>query len=172
MKLALALFVSVLLPVAGNAASKADLKAKTVDGEKVQLKDLRGKLVILNFWATWCGPCREELPMLVKAASASSAPDLIFIAVSVDEPKTQGKVPEMARDFGIKFPVWTGANGDDLYRLSKGEAVPATVFVDRDGSILSRVSGQIRESELNERLAWLTGDRQGPKPKEFVSHVK
>ena len=162
----------VLLSVSvASAASKADLNARTLDGQKVHLKDLRGKLVVLNFWATWCGPCKEELPMLVKTAQASANPDLLFIAVSVDEPKTQGRIPDAAKQFGITFPVWTGANGDDLYRLSKGEAVPATIFIDRDGTIEARVSGEIRESELRERMNWLTGDRKGARPQEFVSHV-
>lgn len=162
----------VLLSVSvGGAASKADLNAKSLDGQKVRLKDLRGKLVVLNFWATWCGPCKEELPMLVKTAQASANPDLVFIAVSVDDAKTQARIPDAAKQFGITFPVWAGANGDDLYRLSKGEAVPATIFIDRDGTIEARVSGEIREGELQERIHWLTGDRKGASPQEFISHV-
>src|SRR5438445_7976152 len=167
----LAVVLILLSASAANAASKADLNAKSLDGQKVHLKDLRGKLVVLNFWATWCGSCKEELPMLVKIAQASANPDLLFIALSVDEAKTQGRIPDAAKQFGITFPVWAGANGDDLYRLSKGEAVPATIFIDRDGTIEARVSGEIRENEVKERMDWLTGDRQGTKPLEFISHV-
>jgi len=165
------LISSLLLATTVTAASKADLNAKTVDGQKVKLKDLRGKLVVLNFWATWCGPCRVEMPMLTKAAQAASGQDVVFVAVSVDDAKTQGKVPDAVKQFGIAFPVWIGATGDDVFRLSKGEAVPATLFVDRDGTILATVSGQIREDELKQRMDWLTGDRKGDKPKEFLSHV-
>ena len=164
------LVASILLVSMARAASKADLNAKSLDGQKVHLKDLRGKLVVLNFWATWCGPCREELPLLVKTAQGTANPDLVIIAVSVDDSKTQTKVPDSVNQFGITFPVWVGANGDDLYKLSKGEVVPATVFIDRDGMIEARVSGEIRESELKERINWLTGDRKGSKPQEFVSH--
>jgi thiol-disulfide isomerase/thioredoxin len=171
MKTVIVLLTSLLFVHAATAASKADLNAKSLDGQMVHLKDLRGKLVVLNFWATWCGPCREELPMLIKTAQASADQDLVFIAVSVDDSKTQAKVPGAVRQFGITFPVWVGATTDDLYKLSKGEAVPATVFIDRDGTIEARVSGEIRESELKERLKWLTGDRKGSKPKEFVSHL-
>jgi thiol-disulfide isomerase/thioredoxin len=155
-----------------SGASKADLDAKSLDGRKVHLKGLRGKLVVLNFWATWCGPCREELPMLVKIAQASDNPDLVFIAVSVDDSKTQANIPDSVSKFGITFPVWVGANGDDVYKLSKGEAVPATIFIDRDGTIEARVSGEIREKELRERIDWLKGDRKGVKPEAFQSHVK
>lgn len=171
MKTNAVLLTSLLLVSVASAASKADLDAKSLDGKKVHLRDLRGKLVVLNFWATWCGPCREELPLLIKIAQASTNPDLVFIAVSVDDLKTQAKVPDAAAKFGITFPVWTGANGDDVYKLSKGEAVPATVFIDRDGTIQARVSGEIRESELTERIDWLTGDRKSPKPQEFISHL-
>ncbi len=155
-----------------TAAPKAELSARTLDGQKVHLKDLRGSLVVLNFWATWCMPCREEMPMLVKAAQQTTRTDLHFVAISVDDAKTRAAIAESVARYAIPFPVWTGANGDDVYRLSKGEAVPATIFIDRDGAILSIVSGQIREPELLERLAWLTGDRKGAAPAEFVSHVK
>jgi len=165
------LLMSLLVIGDAGAASKADLNARSLDGQKVHLKDLRGKLIVLNFWATWCGPCRDELPMLVKTAQANSNADLVFIAVSVDDAKTQARVPDAVKQFGITFPVWVGASGDDLYRLSKGEAAPATIFIDRDGNIEARVSGQIRESELQERINWLTGDRKGAKPQEFISHI-
>src|SRR5262249_4250405 len=110
----------LLLVSLANAAPKAELNVKNLDGQKVHLKDLRGKLVVLNFWATWCGPCRKELPMLVKVAQANSNSDLVFLAVSVDDAKSRAKVPEAVSQFGITFPVWVGANGDDVYNLSKG----------------------------------------------------
>jgi thiol-disulfide isomerase/thioredoxin len=165
------LLLTLLFVGAAGAASKADLNARSLNGQKVHLKDLRGKLVVLNFWATWCGPCKEELPMIVKTAQANANADLVFIAVSVDDAKTQARVPDAVKQFGITFPVWVGANGDDLYNLSKGQAAPATIFIDRDGTIQARVSGEIRESELKERIDWLTGDRKGAKPQDFVSHV-
>src|SRR5205814_2878177 len=118
MKTAALLLTSFLAVSAASAAAKADLNAKSLDGQKVRLKDLRGKLVVVNFWATWCGPCREELPMLVKTAKASTHPDLVFIAVSVDDAETQGKIPDSVRQFGITFTVWAGANGDDVSQLS------------------------------------------------------
>jgi thiol-disulfide isomerase/thioredoxin len=165
------LLTSWLVVGVADAASKADLNAKSLEGHKVHLKDLRGKLIVLNFWATWCGPCKDELPMLVRTAQARPNPDLVFIAVSVDDSKTQDRIPDSVKQFGITFPVWVGASVDDLYKLSKAEAVPATIFIDRDGTIESRVSGEIRESELNERMNWLTGDRKSAKPQEFISHV-
>jgi thiol-disulfide isomerase/thioredoxin len=171
-RIAAALCTCLLVIGHAHAASKADLAARDLDGQKVHLKDTRGKLVVLNFWATWCGPCRDELPMLGRTSKENAAPDLMFIAVSVDDRETFDNVRAAAHRFGITFPVWIGANADDLYRLSKADAVPATIFIDRDGTIAARVSGEIRESELKERINWLTGDRTGARPKEFISHVK
>ncbi|HWB99276.1 MAG TPA: TlpA disulfide reductase family protein, partial [Bryobacteraceae bacterium] len=132
MNITSAMVISLSLACAAGAATKADLNAKSLDGQKVRLKDLRGKLVILNFWATWCAPCRDELPMLVSAAKAAANTDLVFLAVSLDDAKTQARIPDAISRFGITFPVWVGATGDDVYRLSKGEMVPATIFIDRD----------------------------------------
>ncbi len=168
----LLLYLTLAFPAHADAAAKADLTAKTLAGETVRLKDFRGKLIVLNFWATWCVPCREEMPMLVKAAQANTDANLLFIAAAVDDPKSTAKVPEAAKAYSISFPVWTGISGETLFRLSKAEAVPATVFVDRDGSIQAQVSGQITAEELRSRIAWLTGDRTGPKPTAFVSHMK
>lgn len=172
MKATALLLLSLFATGIASAAAKADLSAKDLDGRKVRLKDLRGHLVVLNFWATWCGPCREELPMLVRTSKEMATPELTFIAISVDEPETRSKVADAKRNFGITFPVWVGANVDDLHKLSKADAVPATIFIDRDGVIVARVSGEIRQSELKERIMWLTGDRSGTRPKEFVSHVQ
>ena len=166
------LLLAFLASVAAEAASKADLSAKTLEGQTVRLKDLRGKFVVLNFWATWCTPCREEMPMLVRVAAANLNRDLLFVAVAVDDQKTRSGVAGAAKEYGIPFPVWTGPNGDDLYRISKSEAVPATVFLDRDGTVQAAVSGQIREEELRLRIEWLTGNRSGEKPAAFVSHVR
>jgi thiol-disulfide isomerase/thioredoxin len=157
---------------AASAASKAALSAKDLEGRKVRLKDVQGNLIVLNFWATWCGPCREELPMLIRIAKEDAVPDLLFIAVSVDDSKALDKVGDAVRKFGITFPVWVGASADDVHRLSAADAVPATVFIDRDGTVLARVSGEIRESELKERLKWLTGHRSGAPPQQFISHVE
>jgi thiol-disulfide isomerase/thioredoxin len=166
------LFISMLALGVANAAPKAAMSAKTLDGRKVRLKDLQGNLVVINFWATWCAPCREEMPMLVRFAKQNAAPGLMFIAVSVDDRESLNKVGGAARQFGITFPVWVGANVDDLHRLSKADAVPATIFIDRDGTVTASVSGEIRDAELKERVNWLTGDRSGRRPQEFISHVR
>jgi thiol-disulfide isomerase/thioredoxin len=168
------LIVSALLfpAVAVSSDSRpVSLPFKDMDGKKVSVRDLRGKIVVLNFWATWCVPCKAEMPLLVEAAKEYAPKGVSFIAVSLDDRQTRPKIPDFVAEFKIGFPVWTGGSTMDLEDLKLGEALPATAFLDREGSIASRVLGQVTKEELSERLAWLTGDRKGPAPNPLVRHV-
>jgi len=151
---------------------KAELVLKDVNGQRVRLSELRGKIVVLNFWATWCGPCKAELPLLVDAAKKYSPRGVVFIAASLDDAKSRSKVPEFVAAHGIDFPVWVGAGADDLDRLAMGPAVPATAILDAEGRIVARVWGQLREEELCERLDWLLGPRSDPAPPSLVKHLE
>jgi thiol-disulfide isomerase/thioredoxin len=150
---------------------KAELSLKDLAGKRVRLRDLRGKIVVLNFWATWCGPCREEMPRLVEAEKQYPTSGIVFLGVSLDEPKTRAKIAQFIHDNQIDFPVWVGATADDLDRLDMGPAVPATAFVSQEGLLVARVSGEIRPEELKERLDWLTNGQVGPPPKARVVHL-
>jgi cytochrome c biogenesis protein CcmG, thiol:disulfide interchange protein DsbE len=153
------------------SAKPVDLNLSALDGEKVHLRDYRGKVVVLNFWATWCGPCKEEMPMLVEAEKAWADKGVVFLAASLDDKNSQSKIPEFVKKYSIAFPVWVGARDSELSKLGMGEAVPATAFVDRDGVIFSRVQGEMRKAELEERLAWITGDKTGQAPAALVRHL-
>ena len=153
-------------------APKADLTLRDAKGQKVRLRDLRGKPVVLNFWATWCGPCKDEMPMLVEMEHQYAARGVLFIGASLDEAKTKGKIPEFLAEHKIGFPVWYGATADDLDQLKLGPAVPATAFLDAEGHIVARILGQARVEEVKERLDWLTGDRSGPAPQAVVKHLQ
>lgn len=166
-------FALGLLAIAAprGGSKPVDLSLMDLHGGRVHLRDYRGKIVVLNFWATWCMPCNVEMPMLVAAEKEYRARGIVFIAASLDDRKTASAIPGFLSRYDVRFPVWTGATADDLGKLRMGEAVPATAFLDRDGVIVTRVSGQIRDLELKERLEWLLSDRIGPAPQAFVSHV-
>ncbi len=149
----------------------ADLSLNDSTGGRVRLRDLRGKVSVVNFWATWCVPCRREMPLLVKAEQAWRDKGVSFLAVSLDEKSTRKGIPKFIETYGIQFPVWTGATGDDLAKLGMGEAVPGTAFLDEHGVIFARVLGEMRDGEIDARLRWITGDRSQPAPAALVNHL-
>jgi thiol-disulfide isomerase/thioredoxin len=148
----------------------SDLTLADLSGKKVRLRDYRGKIVVLNFWATWCGPCREEMPMIVEAEKSWGPKGVTFIAISLDETKTRKDIPAFLDRYHVAFPVWLNATADDLDRLQMGEGVPDTAFLDETGVVVARVLGEIRRPEIDERLIWLTGDRKSPPPAALINH--
>jgi thiol-disulfide isomerase/thioredoxin len=122
------------------------------DGRFLNLADLQGRPVVLNFWATWCGPCRMEMPELVKAANAD--PDLVVLAVDVQEAREP--VEQFAAEFQMNMPIVLDAEGKvrSLYRVP---GLPTTYFVDRSGNIASVVVGPLTPQVLEARLAEIRG---------------
>jgi thiol-disulfide isomerase/thioredoxin len=147
------------------------LPFKDLNGNKVQIKDLRGKVVLLNFWATWCVPCRSEMPMLVEAEKQYGPRGVAFVAISLDDRTTRPKIPDFLKEFQIGFPVWTGASTMDLEDLKLGQALPATAFLDREGRVVARVLGAVRKDEVAERLEWLLGKGETAAPAPLVRHL-
>lgn len=162
------LFVSI--GVSGDSRP-VSLPFKDMNGNKVKVSDLRGKPVVLNFWATWCVPCRAEMPLFVEAEHEYTTRGVAFIGASLDDKQSRPKIPGFVGEFKIPFPIWVGASTMDLDDLKLGTALPATAFLDREGRIVGRVLGQITKQELYERLDWLTGGQQGPGPDPLVRHV-
>jgi thiol-disulfide isomerase/thioredoxin len=160
-----------MIALAGSKPKPIDLTLSDLDGARVHLRDLRGRIVVFNLWATWCGPCKAELPLLVAAQRQYKDRGVAFVAASLDDAKSRPRIPEFLKQFDIQFPVWTGASADDLTRLGLGEAAPATAFIDEEGYVAARVSGQIREFEIKERIDWLLTGKSGAGPKTFVQHL-
>jgi peroxiredoxin len=116
-----------------------DFTLRTVDGQTVSLSDFRGKPVMVNFWATWCGPCQVEMP-LFRQAYTDHAGELVVLAVDVQE------APEDVRGFvkrnDLTFPVVLDRDGlvSTLYRV---RGLPTTFFVDRDGIVVEAHRGAL-----------------------------
>lgn len=112
-----------------------DVTLKTLAGDLVSLTDFRGQPVLINFWATWCAPCRLEMPSLVQAYEAHKADGFVILAVNLTAQDSIADVQAFVEEFKMTFPVLldeTGEVADILYQL---RGLPTSVFVDRDGRI-------------------------------------
>ncbi len=115
-----------------------DFQLPDFTGKKVRLKDYRGRMVFLNFFATWCGPCREEMPDLQRLSDVYQRKGLAMLAVSVGEGARM--VRGFVRDLRISFPALLDEDGSVSYRYGI-RPIPVSFLVDRDGAIVWRAMG-------------------------------
>jgi thiol-disulfide isomerase/thioredoxin len=155
-----------------DPAAPAELELRDLSGRSHSLQEYRGQFVVLNFWATWCAPCQDEMPLLVKASKKFASRDLIVVAVSIDDKSTLKYVPKFIKNSGMDMPVWIGGTLEDMEKLGVGPGVPSTVLIDKDGKIISRVIGQLRKNDLGTRLEWMLGDRTSPSPPPLLNNMK
>ena len=147
-------------PVEGELAP--DFTLASPQGEPVSLSDFRGKTVVLNFWATWCPPCRAEMPELQHVwEERGEGRDLIVLAVDVEEGAEA--VAEFVENFGLTFPVVIDADGSvaDHYRLP---GLPSTFFIDAQGVLRSQVLGPVFGDLLEAGIAAADAGGEAPSP--------
>ena len=157
------LFFLLLLTAFFATAESADLQLKNLRGEVQQLQDYRGKILVLNFWATWCVPCREEMPLFVRLQNRYASQGVQFIGASIDVPEDTQKVNEFAREYRINFPIWLEATLEQQASFALGTAVPATAIFDRESNLRFRIIGQSEASDLEKRIQYLlTGNGSQP----------
>ena len=130
----IATFAAALLlsSVAFAADPAPDFTLKSSTGENVRLAEQRGQVVMLNFWASWCGPCRQEMPLLDGMAKKYGKMGFVLYGVNVEEDNTAAK--KMLKDLGVTFPILfdTESKLSNLYSV---EAMPTSVFIDKKGNI-------------------------------------
>jgi len=146
------------LPVKAEVGALApDFLLESVDGDETRLSDFRGNPVVLNFWATWCRPCRQEMPLLVDAAADHDASGLVVIGLNLQEGKAL--IEPFAEDYGIDFPLLVDRDGEvgDRYRLL---GLPTTVFIDSDGTIQSIYAGPLEDEENDEQVQGAIGSTE------------
>jgi peroxiredoxin len=120
------------VPAIAPAAAAPDFTLRTMGGPNLRLQEQRGRVVMVNFWATWCGPCRQEMPQLNRLYEKYRASGFVLLGVNVDEDAL--KAANVAAKLGVKFPVLldTDKAVSRLYDLS---TMPSTVLIDRDGKV-------------------------------------
>ena len=152
---------------AGTLSQAADLQLKNLNGERQSLADYRGQIVALNFWATWCIPCREEMPLFVELQNRYASQGVQWIAASIDVPEDRKKVDRFVHEFRVNFPVWINATLEEQASLGLGTAVPATAIFDREGNLRFRIIGKSTRKELEKRFDFLLSGKQ-PEPEGLL----
>ena len=130
----------------------AVLALKDLTGADQSLAGLRGRVVVLNFWATWCVPCQKEMPDLSAIQNDYAALGVQVIGAAGDSAADGAKVLKFIREFKVNFPIWVGAKTDDMGRFGVGTVLPATVIINKEGKIVWREIGVIKPAELRKEL--------------------
>ena len=112
--------------------SAPDFALKSSSGENLRLSEYRGDVVMVNFWATWCGPCRQEMPLLDQLYTRYQRVGFSLLGVNIDDDSS--KAMNMVSELGVSFPVLFDAR-KDVSRLYEVEAMPVTVLIDREGMV-------------------------------------
>ncbi len=160
------------------AASLAEREAANVLGQEVdltlkdpfcteqRLSSLKGRIVVLNFWATYCVPCRKEMPDLSAIQNEYAALGIQVIGASADEAEDRSKVLQFVKETRINFPVWMGATTADMMRFGLGAALPGTVIIDRDGRVARIISGIANQADLKKQIDALLATAEKTAAKE------
>jgi cytochrome c biogenesis protein CcmG/thiol:disulfide interchange protein DsbE len=130
----------------GRDAPDFDLRVLDGKGKNMKLSDLRGKAVLVNFWATWCGPCKIEMPWLVELQKKYGPDGFVILGVAMDEGDDQS-ISDFAKEMKVNYPVLRGT--ESVGQLYGGvEKLPTSFFVDRSGKVVDRQFGLVSESTL------------------------
>lgn len=156
-ELAVCIAVTTLLACRGDGGDVAqapeigrpapDYHAVTITGDSVSLSEARGRVVLLNVWATWCHPCREEIPVLQALYERYASRGLELVGVSVDARGEEEAIRQFASDFKMTYPLWLDPD-ERVQTTFLAIGVPATYLIDRDGILRWRHVGPVRVNDL------------------------
>jgi thiol-disulfide isomerase/thioredoxin len=137
-------------PGLGFATPAPDFTLESLDGKSMTLSDLRGKAVLLNFWATWCTPCRIEMPWFVELQKEYGPQGLQIVGVAMDD-SGRDDIAKFAKDMGVNYPVLLGkeAVGEAYGGVP---ALPETFFIGRDGKIVDKIIGLKGKADIEESI--------------------
>jgi thiol-disulfide isomerase/thioredoxin len=132
-----------------------DFTLESLDGKPVRLSDYRGKPVVLNFWATWCGPCKIEMPWFVDFQKQYGPAGVQFLGVAMDDAKTED-IAEFAKSMKVNYPILIGKESvGDAY--GGVQFLPETFYIDRNGKIVDKAFGLKGRREIEDDIKKIMG---------------
>jgi peroxiredoxin len=127
-----------------------DFELASLDGRKVKLSDYRGKAVLLNFWATWCSPCKVEMPWFVDLQNKYGNEGLVVLGVAMDD-SDNAKIAQFASEMRVNYPILLGTDKvSDQY--GNVQFLPTTFYIDREGRIIGKGTGLLGRGEIEENI--------------------
>lgn len=137
-------------PGVARSAEAPDFTLESLDGKSLRLSDLRGKAVLLNFWATWCAPCKIEMPWFVELQNEYGPQGLQIVGVAMDD-SSKEDIAKFAKDMGVNYPVLLGkeAVGDAYGGVP---ALPESFFIGRDGKIVDKILGLEGKADIEDAV--------------------
>lgn len=152
--------------------TEVELSLKDLFGAEQKLSAYRGRIVVLNFWATYCVPCRVEMPDLAAVQNEYAALGVQVIGASADPAEDRAKVMQFIKETKINFPVWTGATTADMMRFGLGAALPGTVVIGRDGKLVKIISGVVKLPELKKQIDSMLASAEKERRREEAASAK
>lgn len=149
------LLVNVLVANPSDKKKAPDFSLKTLEGKTVKLSDYKGKVVLIDFWATWCPPCKKGIPDLIELQKTYSK-DLVVVGISLDQERTIKDLKPFIENYGINYPV---VLGDQKVVLDYGgvNAIPTSFIVDQKGFIVDSHVGLVSKSVYENKIKTLLG---------------
>ena len=124
---------------AGTPPFDYNFVVKDLEGKKLSMKELRGKVIFINLWATWCGPCRAEMPSIQNLYNDVDKDKVAFVMLSLDQENEKRKIEKYISDKEFTFPVYQPAS--PLPALLRVNTIPTTFIIGPDGKVVSRKTG-------------------------------
>ncbi len=134
-----------------------DFALKTLEGKTVKLSDYKGKIIIIDFWATWCPPCRKGIPDLIELQKTYSK-DLVVVGISLDQERTLKDLKPFIENYGINYPVVLG-NEKVVKDYGGINAIPTSFIVDQKGFIIDSHVGLVPKTVYEDKIKMLLGKK-------------
>ena len=128
----------------------SEFELSDIDGMKISINGLRGKKTLINFWATWCRPCRKEMPMLNGLYLSQNPVDLSVVGIAIDKPE---KVIQFVAELGIDFPIMVGqSEAYEIMKILGNEALtlPYTILINEEGEVIWSKNTELNHSDMDE----------------------